>query len=35
MSAYDAMFVMLLIAHALFDFWRFQDGRCGASTEPS
>lgn len=35
MSAYDAMFVMLLIAHALFRFWRFQDGRCGASLEPS
>jgi len=32
MSAYDAMFVMLVIAHALFHFWRFQDGR---SAEPA
>lgn len=26
-SAYDAMFLMLVIAHALFHWWRFQDGR--------
>lgn len=26
-SAYDAMFMMLVIAHVLFHFWRFQDGR--------
>ena len=34
MSAYDAMFAMLLIAHALFHFWRFQDGRPTARSEP-
>jgi hypothetical protein len=28
-SAYDAMFLMLVIAHALFHCWRFQDGRPG------
>lgn len=27
MSAYDVMFAMLLLAHALFRWWRFQDGR--------
>lgn len=27
LSAYDALFIILLIAHALFYFWRFQDGR--------
>ncbi len=28
-SAYDAMILMLVIAHALFHWWRFQDGRPG------
>jgi hypothetical protein len=27
MSAYDVMFVMLAAASALFQFWRFRDGR--------
>ena len=26
-SAYDALFLMLVIAHGLFHWWRFQDGR--------
>ena len=34
MSAYDAMLVMLLIAHALFHFWRYQDGRSVAPSRP-
>jgi hypothetical protein len=29
-SAYDAMFIILTIAFALFHFWRFRDGRRGA-----
>lgn len=27
LSAYDLMFVMLVAAHALFYYWRWQDGR--------
>jgi hypothetical protein len=27
LSAYDVMFAMLIIAHALFQYWRYQDGR--------
>jgi hypothetical protein len=27
MSAYDATCVTLIITHALYHFWRFQDGR--------
>lgn len=33
MSAYDVMFVMLMLAHALFRFWRWQDGR-SAEVQP-
>lgn len=27
MSAFDAMFVILVVGHGLFQYWRFQDGR--------
>jgi hypothetical protein len=30
-SAYDAMFIILVFAFALFHFWRFRDGQRGAA----
>ena len=34
-SAYDAMFIMLVIANALLQWWRHLDGRDGESSRPS